>query len=211
MGAAGVHMVCVALGVLGLIGVIVCCAVPRWKVSSFTGNNIVTAQSTQEGLWTNCVTQSTGQQQCKNYDSLLVLPSDLQAARATTIISCMLTVIGLLVLFCGADFTTCVSDDHVKPKINLAAGVGLLLAGLLVIVGVSLSAHSVVRDFNDPLVPASQKRELGACIFVGWGAGALLLLAGGLLCGCSRPASGHSGGTVTYSYGGASAPAKNYV
>lgn len=37
-------MVCVALGVLGLIGVIVCCAVPRWKVSSFTGSNIVTAQ-----------------------------------------------------------------------------------------------------------------------------------------------------------------------
>ena len=44
MGSAGVQMVCVALGVLGLIGVIVCCAVPRWKVSSFTGSNIVTAQ-----------------------------------------------------------------------------------------------------------------------------------------------------------------------
>lgn len=44
MGSSGVQMVCVALGVLGLIGVIVCCAVPRWKVSSFTGSNIVTAQ-----------------------------------------------------------------------------------------------------------------------------------------------------------------------
>lgn len=37
-------MVCVALGVLGLIGVIVCCAIPAWRVSSFTGSNIVTAQ-----------------------------------------------------------------------------------------------------------------------------------------------------------------------
>lgn len=44
MGSAGVHIVCVALGVLGLIGTIVCCAVPRWRVSSFTGSNIVTAQ-----------------------------------------------------------------------------------------------------------------------------------------------------------------------
>lgn len=40
-------MVCVALGVLGFIGVIVCCALPRWKVSSFTGSNIVTAQVTR--------------------------------------------------------------------------------------------------------------------------------------------------------------------
>lgn len=48
-------MVCVALGVLGLIGVIVCCAVPRWKVSSFTGSNIVTANvrthTLSKGLW----------------------------------------------------------------------------------------------------------------------------------------------------------------
>lgn len=48
-------MVCVALGVLGLIGVIVCCAVPRWKVSSFTGANIVTANvmtpTLSKGIW----------------------------------------------------------------------------------------------------------------------------------------------------------------
>lgn len=44
MASKGVQIVCVALGVLGLIGVIVCCAVPRWKVSSFVGSNIVTAQ-----------------------------------------------------------------------------------------------------------------------------------------------------------------------
>lgn len=40
----GVQIACVGLGVLGLIGVIVCCAVPRWKVSSFIGSNIVIAQ-----------------------------------------------------------------------------------------------------------------------------------------------------------------------
>lgn len=44
MGSVGVQIVCVALGVLGLIGTIVCLAVPRWKVTSFTGSNIVTAQ-----------------------------------------------------------------------------------------------------------------------------------------------------------------------
>ncbi|XP_061604732.1 claudin i [Phyllopteryx taeniolatus] len=211
MGSVGVQMVCVALGVLGLIGAIVCCAVPRWKVSSFTGSNIVTAQSHQEGLWKSCAVQSTGQQQCKNYDSLLVLASDLQAARAMTIISCMLAALSLLILFCGADFTTCVENEEAKPKISLVAGVGLLLAGLILIIPVSWSAHTVVRDFNNPLVLASQKRELGACIFVGWGAGVLLLLGGGLLCCFSRPKSGGSGGTAKYYSNSASAPSKNYV
>ncbi|KAM3864105.1 claudin i [Diretmus argenteus] len=210
MGSAGVQIVCVALGILGLIGTIVCCAVPRWKVSSFTGSNIVTAQSSQEGLWTNCVVQSTGQQQCKSYDSLLVLPSDLQAARAMTIISCMLSSLCLLMLFSGADFTTCVESQDAKAKISLVAGIGLLLAGLLVVISVSWSAHNTVQNFNNPLVPASQKRELGACIFVGWAAGALLILGGGLLCCFSRPKSGGSG-TAKYYSNNASAPNKNYV
>lgn len=159
----------------------------------------------------NCVVQSTGQQQCKNYDSLLVLASDLQAARAMTIISIICSCLGLLIMFCGADFTTCVENEEVKPKISIAAGIGLLLAGLLVIIPVSWSANIIVRDFNNPLVPASQKRELGACIFVGWGAGVLLLLAGGLVCCFSRPKSGSSGGTAKYYSSSASAPGKNYV
>lgn len=211
MGSVGVQIVCVALGVLGLIGAIVCCAVPRWKVSSFTGSNIVTAQSSQEGLWMSCVVQSTGQQQCKNYDSLLVLASDLQAARAMTIISCMLSCLSLLILFCGADFTTCIENEDAKPKISLVAAVGMILAGLLVIIAVSWSAHIVVRDFNNPMTIPSQRKELGACIFVGWGSGVLLLLAGGLLCCFSRPKSSSSGGTAKYYSNSASAPNKNYV
>lgn len=207
MGSMGVQIVCVALGVLGLIGVIVCCAIPRWEVSSHVGANIVTALSTYKGLWSECVIQSTGQQQCKSYDSLLVLPSYLQASRALTIISAMVTCIALLILFCGADFTTCVENEDAKPKISLVAGIGLVIAGLLVLIPASWWAHSVVRNFNNPLL-AAQKMELGPCIFIGWGAGVLLLLAGGLLCCFSRPKS--SGGTAKY-YSNSAASNKNYV
>lgn len=168
-------------------------------------------QTSQEGLWTECVVQSTGQQQCKNYESLLVLAPELQAARAMTIISCMLCCLSLLLLLCGADFTICVQNEDLKPKITLVAGVGLLLAGLLAIIPVSWFAHNVVREFNNPLVPLAQKKELGACIYVGWASGVLLLLAGGLLCCFSRPQSGGSGGTAKYYSNSASAPSKNYV
>uniref|UniRef100_A0A146YZQ5 Claudin n=1 Tax=Fundulus heteroclitus TaxID=8078 RepID=A0A146YZQ5_FUNHE len=182
-----VQMVCVALGVIGLIGTIVCCALPLWKVSAFIGNNIVTAQEQQEGLWMQCVKQSTGQQQCKVYDSMLELSSDLQAARAMIIISCMLSGLSVLVLFCGADFTTCVQNEDAKPKICLVAGVGLLLGGYLVIMPVRLSAHITN---NKPLIMTSQKSEVGACIYIGWAAGVMMVLAGGLLCWFSRPKSG---------------------
>ncbi|XP_018620192.1 claudin i [Scleropages formosus] len=209
MGSAGVQIVCVALGILGLVAAIVCCAIPKWKESSFTGQNIVTAVVNQEGLWMTCVVQSTGQQQCKTYDSLLVLSSDLQAARAMTVISCMLAVLSVLVLFAGADFTTCVENEEAKPRICLAAGVGLLLAGLMLFIPVSWSASTIVRNFQDPTVP--QKMELGACIFIGWAGGVLLLLAGGLLCCFSCRGSGGSGGTAKYYSNNPSAPSKNYV
>ncbi|KAG1967919.1 claudin-6 [Pimephales promelas] len=158
-----------------------------------------------------CVVQSTGQQQCKSYDSLLILSSDIQASRAMTIISCMLAVLSLLILCAGADFTTCIDNEDVKPKVSLVSAIALIIAGLLMIIPVSWAANNIIRDFNNPLIDQSQKRELGACIFVGWGAGVLLLLAGGLLCCFSRPRSGGSGGTAKYYSNSASAPSKNYV
>ncbi|KAK7938623.1 hypothetical protein WMY93_001949 [Mugilogobius chulae] len=209
MGSSGVQIVCVALGVLGLVGVIVCCAIPRWTMSSFVGSNIVTAQTTYKGIWMECVMQSTGQQQCKSYDSLLVLPSDLQAARALTIISAMIAGLALLILFCGADFTTCIENEDYKPKICLISGIALIVAGVLVIIPASWSAHTVVREFNNPILTGQPKMELGPCIFIGWAAGVLLLIAGGLLCCFSRSNSG-SGHTAKYYSNSASAP-KNYV
>ncbi|KAI1896365.1 hypothetical protein AGOR_G00094040 [Albula goreensis] len=209
MGSAGVHIVCVALGVMGLVAGIVCCAVPRWKVSSFTGQNIVTAQMNQEGLWMSCVVQSTGQQQCKRYDSLLILGADLQAARAMTIVSCFICSVSILILFAGSDFTTCVENEDAKPKITLVAGIGLLLSGIVLVIPVSWSAHNTIRNFYNPLV--TPKQELGACIFVGWAGSVLLILAGGLLCCFSRIRSGSSGGTAKYYSNSASAPNSNYV
>ncbi|XP_056309581.1 claudin i [Danio aesculapii] len=211
MGSAGVQIVCVALGILGLIATVVTIAIPQWKTSAFIGQNIITAQVSEEGLWMQCVVQSTGQQQCKSYDSLLILSSDLQAARAMTIISTMLAVLSLLILCAGADFTTCIDNEDVKPKVTLVSAIGLILAGLLVIIPVSWAANNVVRDFNNPLVAEAQKRELGPCIFIGWAAGVLLILAGGLLCCFSRPRSSGSSGTAKYYSNSASAPSKNYV
>uniref|UniRef100_A0A3B1KJK7 Claudin n=1 Tax=Astyanax mexicanus TaxID=7994 RepID=A0A3B1KJK7_ASTMX len=67
----GRQLLAVFLAVIGFLGTILICALPMWKVSAFVGANIVTAQVFWEGLWMNCVMQSTGQMQCKVYDSIL--------------------------------------------------------------------------------------------------------------------------------------------
>ncbi|XP_004630485.1 claudin-3 [Octodon degus] len=177
-----------ALAVLGWVCTILCCALPMWRVTAFIGSNIVTAQTIWEGLWMNCVVQSTGQMQCKMYDSMLALSQDLQAARALMVVAIVLIAFGLLVALVGAQCTNCVENDTMKAKITISAGAVLLLSSLLTLIPVSWSANSIIRDFYSPLVPESQKRELGASLYVGWAAAALLLLGGSLLC-CSCPPS----------------------
>ncbi|NWV30934.1 CLD3 protein, partial [Grantiella picta] len=163
----------VSLSVLGWLCSIICCALPMWKVSAFIGNNIVTAQIIWEGLWMNCVVQSTGQMQCKVYDSMLALPQDLQAARALLVVAIVLAVMGLM-------------DENTKAKITIVAGVSFILSGVLTLIPVCWSANTIIRDFYNPLVIEAQKRELGTSLYVGWAASALLLFGGALLC-CSCP------------------------
>ncbi|XP_043940840.1 claudin-4-like [Protopterus annectens] len=210
MGSGGMQIVCVALAIFGLIGAILCCALPKWRETSFVGENIVTAQTTQEGIWMTCVIQSTGQMLCKSYDSLLVLPQDLQVARALTIISIILVVFGILTLFFGAEFTTFIDNESVKSKIALTSGIILIVAGILLIIPVSWSANIVIRNFYDSLVV--RKMELGACIFIGWAASVILFIAGGLICFFRPKGTDPNFSAKYYSHSNPTAPAaKNYV
>uniref|UniRef100_A0A8C5D1B7 Claudin a n=1 Tax=Gadus morhua TaxID=8049 RepID=A0A8C5D1B7_GADMO len=169
MAAAGLQILGIALGLIGVIGAIVTCAIPMWRVTAFIGQNIVTAQTTNEGIWMTCVVQSTGQMQCKVYDSMLALSSDLQAARALMIISILVGVMAILLAVAGG--------------------------------------NTVVRNFYNPLVMGSQKKELGAALFIGWGASALLLVGGALLCANCPPKDNY---TAKYS-GARSGVSKDYV
>lgn len=44
-------------------------------MSAYIGDNIITAVAMYQGLWMSCAFQSTGQLQCKIYDSILQLDS----------------------------------------------------------------------------------------------------------------------------------------
>ncbi|CAH6786712.1 claudin-6 [Phodopus roborovskii] len=221
MASAGLQILGIVLTLLGWVNALVSCALPMWKVTAFIGNNIVVAQMVWEGLWMSCVVQSTGQMQCKVYDSLLALPQDLQAARALSVITLLIVLLGLLVYLTGAKCTTCVEDKNSKSRLVLISGIIFIISSILTLIPVSWTAHSIIQDFYNPLVADAQKRELGASLYLGWSASGLLLLGGGLLCcACS---SGGSRGPGHYmarystsaphsaSRGPSEYPTKNYV
>ncbi|KAM8902939.1 claudin-4-like [Spinachia spinachia] len=187
MPSGGLEILGVSLAVLGWILAIVSCALPMWRVSAFIGVNIVTAQTTWEGIWMNCVVQSTGQMQCKLHDSMLALSSDLQAARALTIISILVGILGVLVAMMGAKCTNCLDEELAKARVMIAAGVAFILASLTQLIPVSWSAHSIIMEFYSPIIPDAQKREIGAALYLGWAAAAFLLIGGGILCSSCPP------------------------
>uniref|UniRef100_A0A4W6FQS8 Claudin b n=1 Tax=Lates calcarifer TaxID=8187 RepID=A0A4W6FQS8_LATCA len=136
MVSGGLQILGTALGILGWIGAIIVCAIPMWKVTAFIGSNIVTAQTSWEGIWMSCVIQSTGQMQCKVYDSMLALSQDLQAARALIIISIIVGVMAILLAVAGGQCTNCVDDPSSKAKVGIAAGVMFIVAGVLLLIPV---------------------------------------------------------------------------
>lgn len=198
-----------SLALIGFLGAIIVCALPMWKMSAFIGANIVTAQIIWEGLWMNCVVQSTGQMQCKIYDSLLALPQDLQAARALVIIAIIVCIFGLILGIAGGKCTNFVEREDSKVKVAIASGVIFIIAGVLVLVPVCWTTNTIVRDFYNPILTDGQRRELGPSIYIGFGAAALLLLGGGILCSSCPPKEDNY--NIKYSQPRSTATSRAYV
>ncbi|CAL8365323.1 unnamed protein product [Lota lota] len=197
----GNQVVALLLAIIGFLGTIVICGLPMWKVTAFVGANIITAQVFWEGLWMNCVVQSTGHSQCKAYDSLLALPQDLQASRALVCVSIAVSAAAIGLTVTGARCTNFLRHDgHRKTSVGIAAGVTFIVAGVLVLVPVCWTANTVVQDFYNPVLVDAQRREIGASLYIGWAASVLLVLGGGLLISSSGAQEPHKRSASTLRY-----------
>ncbi|XP_029027188.1 claudin-4-like [Betta splendens] len=172
----------ISLCLVGVAGTILICALPMWKVTAFIGTNLVVMQVFWEGLWMTCVSEYTGQMQCKLYDALLDLSPDLQAARGLICISLFLGCLAFLIFLLGARCTNCLSHARIKAKVVVGSGAVFCLAALTTIVAVSWTANRIISDFHNPRVPEVLKRELGAAIYIGFVISGLLFCGGAILC-----------------------------
>nr|AGS58200.1 claudin-7 [Clarias batrachus] len=188
MANKGLQLLGFALAMIGLIGLLAGTIMPQWQMSAYVGDNIITAVAVYQGLWMSCAYQSTGQMQCKVYDSMLQLNRSLQATRALMVISILLTVIGLGVASMGMKCTNCGGDDKVKKsRIAMTGGIILLLGGLCSIVACSYFSYQIIQDFYSPFTPVNTKYEFGGAIFVAWAGTFLTVFGGGLLAAsCSK-------------------------
>lgn len=182
MASAAVQLLGLALCVLGWAGAILVAALPTWQVSALIEGHLVVSQTNWEGLWMACVVQSTGQMQCKVFDSILALNPQIQAGRTLMVIGALLGLVALLVTVIGAQCTTCLLGAKIKDWIAIIGGALFVICGFLVLVPPSWFANTIIRNFYDPNVEASKKRELGAALYLGWAASVLLLLGGTLIC-----------------------------
>uniref|UniRef100_A0A8C6UNZ1 Claudin n=1 Tax=Neogobius melanostomus TaxID=47308 RepID=A0A8C6UNZ1_9GOBI len=179
MANAGIQLLGFCLAFLGFIGSIASTVMVEWKASSYAGDNIITAQALYEGLWKTCASQSTGQVQCKVYDSLLQLPGIVQGTRGLMLASVLFSFIAMMVGMVGMRCTTCMADSpQQKDKVALAGGVLFIIAGFMALVGTSWFGHRVAQDFHNPLTPTNSRYEFGSALYVGWGAASLSIIGG---------------------------------
>lgn len=172
---------------VGLVGLCLTCGLPMWRVTTYIGANIVTGQIVWDGLWMNCVMQSTGQMQCRINDSLMTLTQDLQAARALIIIAIVVGFTGFVVSFLGTACTSTLKSDGTKAKVVILAGCLILVTAVLLLIPICWSATVSVTDYLSPLTIATQRRDIGASIYIGWGSVVLLIIGGSLLCSSCPP------------------------
>ncbi|XP_038554278.1 claudin-7-B-like isoform X2 [Micropterus salmoides] len=188
MANKGLQLLGFALALLGVIGLIIGTIMPQWKMSAYVGDNIITAVSMYEGLWMSCAFQSTGQMQCKVYDSILQLNSALQATRALMIVSIIVTVAGLGVACMGMKCTNCGGDDKTKKaNISITGGVIILVGALCSVVACSWYANDIIKAFYNPFTLSIQsKYEFGSAIFIAWAGAALAVIGGGMMSASCR-------------------------
>lgn len=193
MASMGMQLLASAMCLLGWAGVIISCLLPMWRVTAFVGTTIITVQTIWDGIWMACVSQSTGEIQCKPYESVLALSYDVQASRVLMILSIGTGGAGLILAFIGGKCTRFL-DEHgprVKWKVALVAGAVLIAAGLLCCIAITWAGGIVVRNFYSITTTDGQRRELGACLYIGWGASILLILGGGMFISSAYPLKGH--------------------
>ncbi|NXE49791.1 CLD8 protein, partial [Casuarius casuarius] len=183
MSCCALQITGLIFGGVGMVGTLAATVMPQWRVSAFIEGNIVVFETIWEGLWMDCISQLGIRLQCKFYDSLLALSLSLEVFRALMCIAMGLSIIAFLMGIAGVKYTHRTKEDPQSVSVfMLAAGISFLLTGVLVLIPVSWTGGSIIRDFYDPNVPVPLKRELGAALYVGWVSSALLITAGTMYC-----------------------------
>ncbi|CAB1433495.1 unnamed protein product [Pleuronectes platessa] len=158
--------------------ILVCSTLPTeyWTFSE-VGSIVLTTSNYYSNLWKDCISDTTGVSDCKDYPSMLGLPVYLHACRALAVCSVITGFFGGVLTLVGMKCTKIGGSEIANARVTFAGGITYLVSGCCGMITYSWWANKVIREYLDPHFRA-QKFELGAAIFIGWG-GSVLLLSGG--------------------------------
>ncbi|XP_029799913.1 claudin-20 [Suricata suricatta] len=182
MASARLQLLAFVLALSGASGVLTATLLPNWKVNVDAGSNIITAVVQLQGLWMDCTWYSTGMFSCTLKFSVLSLPVHVQAARATTVLACVLAALGICASTVGMKCTRLGGDGDTKRHAALAGGVCFLCAGVSGLIPTVWYMREIVANFLDLTVPESNKHEPGGAVYIGFISAMLLLIAGMIFC-----------------------------
>lgn len=130
----------------------------------------------------SCVHHTTGQMQCEAYDSMLVSPTALQAARALIISANIYGLFGILFGVFGDNCRNSVLNKRRKNKGAIASGVVFIIAGVLMLIPIAGTTSNLFNTFYNPTSISGHRRKLGLSLYIGWCSTGLLFLGGSFLC-----------------------------
>ncbi|XP_044044193.1 claudin-10 [Siniperca chuatsi] len=158
--------------------ILVCSTLPTeyWTFSE-VGSVVLTTSNYYSNLWKDCISDTTGVSDCKEYPSMLALPAFLHACRALAVCAVITGFFGGVLTLIGMKCTKIGGSDIANARVTFAGSITYLVSGFCGMITYSWWANKVIREFLDPNF-MDQKYELGAAIFIGWG-GSILLLSGG--------------------------------
>lgn len=182
MVSAGLQLLAFVLALSGVSGVLTATLLPNWKVNVDSGSNIITAIAQLQGLWMDCTWYSTGMFSCTLKYSILSLPVHVQAARATMVLACVLSALGICASTVGMKCTRLGGDGETKSHASFAGGVCFMSAGVSGLIPTVWYTKEIVANFLDLTVPESNKHEPGGAVYIGFISAILLLISGMIFC-----------------------------
>uniref|UniRef100_A0A8C9RBE3 Claudin n=1 Tax=Scleropages formosus TaxID=113540 RepID=A0A8C9RBE3_SCLFO len=167
---------CFVLCVSGWI--LMCSTMPTeyWNYSTVDGIVLTTANYFSN-LWKDCISDSTGVSDCKEFPSLLGLDMYIHVCRALVITGIILGFFGAVLALVGMKCTKIGGSDITNARITFAAGMNYIISGLCGMIAFSWYGNRIREEFVDPNFKA-QKYEIGAAVFIGWGGSTLLIVGG---------------------------------
>ncbi|XP_073474159.1 claudin-8-like [Aquarana catesbeiana] len=177
------------LGGIAMILTIAICWIPHWRVSIVVESDGYGTRldghwiSRWDGLWVTCVRQSNHPMFCQSYSASNALTPDLKLSRVLMAFAVLAAVTGFFNGLIGMLLNkSCRKNLDIRRCLLLLTGISYIIAGILVLIPVTLVAVNVIKAVCFSYCKSVQQQEIGEAVMLGWPTALLFFIGGSIFC-----------------------------